>query len=425
MLKFREYQKEKIAEAVDILSSYGIVYMACEVRTGKTLMSLEVAKRMGAKNVLFITKKKAIGSIQADCELLAPSYKLHVINYESVHKLPKVNFDFAIIDEAHNLGAYPKPSQRTINIQKIVYDLPIVYLSGTPTPESYSQLFHQLWISGRSPFIAYGSKKRAFYRFADSFINVTQRMINGYQVRDYTKADKKKIDALTSKYFVRLSQIEAGFEAPVVEEVMYVALNEQVQKYYLDMKMDKIIQTHDGHVATASNGADVLNKLRQLSSGHIIFDEEPTAKIYDFNKALFIKHNFSNKKIAIFYVYKAELIILKQIFKNWTESPEDFNAADKLIFLGQVKSASEGVNLRTADVLIMYNISFSATNYWQSRARIQSKERQGSAPLYWIFSDHGIERDVYEAVQKKKNFTYGYYKASIEKARGLYKPIIK
>ena len=66
MVKFREYQKEIVERGAGVMRRYGFVYLAMEVRTGKTLTSLGIAEELGAKNVLFLTKKKAISSIQDD-----------------------------------------------------------------------------------------------------------------------------------------------------------------------------------------------------------------------------------------------------------------------------------------------------------------------------------------------------------------------
>jgi hypothetical protein len=41
----------------------------------------------------------------------------------------------------------------------------------------------------------------------------------------------------------------------------------------------------------------------------------------------------------------------------------------------QIVAGREGVNLSTADALVFYNIDFSATSYWQARARLQTKDR--------------------------------------------------
>ena len=65
-MELRDYQIEISNKAFKILTELKIVYLAMEVRTGKTLTSFEIAKLYGAKNVLFLTKKKAISSIEND-----------------------------------------------------------------------------------------------------------------------------------------------------------------------------------------------------------------------------------------------------------------------------------------------------------------------------------------------------------------------
>ena len=118
-MKFRDYQEEIIDKGVDVLGEHGFVYLAMEVRTGKTLTSLGIAKEMGATRVLFITKKKAISSIEADYQMLKPSFTLEVINYESLHKT-EGSFDLVVLDEAHSLGAFPKPSKRAKQVKIII-----------------------------------------------------------------------------------------------------------------------------------------------------------------------------------------------------------------------------------------------------------------------------------------------------------------
>ena len=82
-----------------------------EVRTGKTITALSIADKYGAKNVLFLTKKKAVesGTIQNDYNLLAPSYSITITNNESLHKLTGA-YDLLISDENHRNGSYPKPT---------------------------------------------------------------------------------------------------------------------------------------------------------------------------------------------------------------------------------------------------------------------------------------------------------------------------
>ena len=114
MLKLRDYQVSLSKEGVDILRRKGLLYLAMQVRTGKTLTALEICKLYGAKKVLFITKIKAFSSIQWDYDNFGYEYELTIINKESIHKIETNIFDLIVCDEAHGLfGTYPKANNFT------------------------------------------------------------------------------------------------------------------------------------------------------------------------------------------------------------------------------------------------------------------------------------------------------------------------
>ena len=175
-IKFRDYQKEIIRKGSEVLLLHHFLYLTMEVRTGKTLTSMGIGSLLNAKNVLFVTKKKAISSIVDDYTALNPDFKLTVINYESLHKVENTRqYDFFVLDEAHGMGAFPKPSRRAKLVQKAIAHNPyVILLSGTPTPESYSQMYHQVYGIQNNPFSEY----KTFYKFAHKFINIKQKMIN-------------------------------------------------------------------------------------------------------------------------------------------------------------------------------------------------------------------------------------------------------
>ena len=56
MIKLRPYQRKIVTQGAEIVTRYGFVYLAMEVRTGKTLTSLSICSRLNAVNVLFVTK---------------------------------------------------------------------------------------------------------------------------------------------------------------------------------------------------------------------------------------------------------------------------------------------------------------------------------------------------------------------------------
>jgi len=377
-----------------------------EVRTGKTLTSMGIAEGMGMKSMLFITKKKAISSIESDYKMYGPSFDLQVINYESLHKV-QGRFDIIILDEAHGMGAFPKPSKRSKQVKMLIQknDPLVILLSGTPTPESYSQMYHQVYSIPSNPF----KKFVNFYRFCHEHVNVTQRPINGLYIRDYSKGLPSIMDAM-QPYFISFSQKEAGFKVDTKEKVMYVKMSPLTYNLAKKLQRDLVIEGKE-EVILADTPVKLMMKLHQIFSGTVKF-ESGSSQTLDLSKAKFIKNSFKNKKIGIFYKFKEELKALKMVFNgSLTTDLEDFVNTDKSIAL-QIVSGREGISLRQADCLVYYNIDFSATSYWQSRDRMTTKERLKN-DVYWIFSKGGIEDQIYKAVVNKKDYTLNHFKKDL------------
>ena len=405
-MEFRDYQQDIIAKSIDVLGEHGFVYLAMEVRTGKTLTSMGIAEGMEMKSMLFITKKKAISSIESDYKMYDPSFDIQVINYESLHKV-EGKFDIIVLDEAHGMGAFPKPSKRSKQVKMLIQsnDPMIILLSGTPTPESYSQMYHQVYSIPNNPF----KKFTNFYRFCHEHVNVTQRPINGLYIRDYSKGLRSIMDAM-QPYFISFSQKEAGFKVETKEKVMYVKMSPLTYNLAKKLQRDLVIEGKE-EVILADTPVKLMMKLHQIFSGTVKF-ESGSSQTLDLSKAKFIKNSFKNKKIGIFYKFKEELKALKMVFNDsLTTDLEDFVNTDKSIAL-QIVSGREGISLRQADCLVYYNIDFSATSYWQSRDRMTTKERLKN-DVYWIFSKGGIEDQIYKTVVNKKDYTLNHFKKDL------------
>lgn len=235
-----------------------------------------------------------------------------------------------------------------------------------------------------------------------------ERWIAGNPRRFYDKAIKEKVFADIEHLVISFTQEEAGFTSLVDEEVISLPIPRKLKWLYDEMDSDEVIITSSWAVA-ASNAADRINKLSQICGGTLKVDDDVTIEL-SRHKAEFIRDHFPQRKIAIFYKYIGERLILDDVFPDSTDVPEEFNDTDTRYFIGQVQSVREGVNLKSADCIVMYNIDFSATSYYQARARLQSKDREDPAKVYWLFYNGGIESYVYEAVQKKRNFTASYYR---------------
>ena len=403
MLQLRPYQEKLSAQGVEILKQKKIVYLAMEVRCGKTLTSLNIAKLFGATNVLFLTKKKAISSIQWDYDNFGFDFGLTIINDESLH-LVAGNFDLIIHDEHHRFGAFPKPNKVAQLFKKRYSKLPMIFLSGTPTPESFSQWYHQFWVSDYSPF----NKWTNFYKWAIDFVNVTQKRIGYGMIKDYSDAKEGLIKRILQNYIITFTQAQAGFTTSVKEMVLECEMLPITHEIIKRLKRDLVVKNAQNQIILGDTGVKLMQKIHQLSSGTCKF-EDGTSKVIDYSKVNYIFDNFKGIKIAIFYKFKEEYNALKSVYGDLlTDNVAEFDNTDKCIAL-QIVSGREGISLKNAKYLVYYNIYFSATSYWQSRDRLTTMQRQ-SNEIFWVFSKGGIENDIYKTVLKKKDYTLKIFK---------------
>ena len=403
----RDYQIRIANDANEILKSKKIVCIFAMVRTGKTLMALQTCKNFGAKKVLFITKIKAFTSIENDYWdfKYLKDFDLTIINRESLHKIETNDFDVVVIDEVHGYTSYPKPSKYHKDVKERFGNIPMIMLSGTPTPESYSQYYHLFTLSNHSPFNKYAN----FYKWANDFVDIKLKYLGYAQVKDYSNARKKDFWHHIRYNILTFTQQEAGFTTDVKENILKVKMKPIT--YAITDKLIKdlvVTSATSGKQIIADTGVKLQQKIHQLFSGTIKYEDGST-QVIDDTKACFIKHKFKGKKIAIFYNFVAELEMLKSTFKEMlTTDLNEFNTTDKNIAL-QIVSGREGISLSKADYLIFLNLQFSAVSYFQAKDRLTTMERK-SNDIYWIFAENGIEEKIYKSVMNKKDYTNGTFK---------------
>jgi hypothetical protein len=409
MKELRDYQLKIAEDGNKILTENRILYLSMQVRTGKTATSMGVAKLFGAKNVLFLTKKKAIQSIEEDYIEFGydKHFKVTIINDESMHKT-EGSFDLIVHDEHHRFGSFPKPGKATKLFKSSYSHLPMIFLSGTPSPESFSQMYHQFWVSRCSPWNDY----KNFYQWSHDYVNIQQKRIGSFMHNDYSSGREDKIMGDISHLMICYTQQEAGFTSKIIEEVLYVPQSKVINNLTSRLLKDLIIEG-EKEVVLADTAAKLMQKLHQLYSGTIKF-ESGNSMIIDTTKAEFIKDRFAGSKIGIFYVFKEEYKLLQQVFgeDNLTNDLNEFNTTDKNIAL-QIVSGREGISLRNADFLVFYNIQHSAVSYFQGIDRMTTIDRLENK-VYWIFTEGGIEEKIYKVVKSKKKYTNNIFKKDYE-----------
>lgn len=385
------HQEQKAIECYNHLVEKGIVYLAGKPRSGKTYTSILTAEMIETPmRVIVLTKKNAIEGwhkfIEGN-ERLKHTYT--VTNYEQVSKL-NGEYDLAIIDEAHNLGAMPKPSQRIKDIRAICYNIPIMLLSGTPIVESPVKIFHQCHITKYSPF-----KHTNFYGFHREFGIPFEKFINGRAMKFYDKYKPELLEAINS-FTVYMTQEDAGIssELQAVDQLHYIKLSEDTRKRYNDLQRNRIIKINGRDLV-----CDSIMKLR--TSLHMI--ESGVAKIEDnyvfignTEKIDYIKAHFGDtESMGIMAHYIGERELLAKHFKHAK--------------IYSSNASAEGVDLSHLEHFIIISSDYSGAKFVQRRERIVNINGSNTLIVNHILVQNAISDQIFQAVSKKMDFNNQCY----------------
>ena len=390
-MKPYSHQIEIANKAYQILKDNMIVYLAMEERTGKTLTSILVCEQTKAERILIITKKKALDGWDDTFKRFDVKKSYTAINYESLHKLTNTKFDLVIIDEAHsNLSAYPKVG----TIWKKVYALskgkPIIFLSATPSAQTYAQLYHQMKLSSWTPWLKY----KNFYEWHRVYGIPKSIYAAGRQILQYNEVKVDMVEKDINHLFISYTRQELGFEHEPKDIVHKIVLSDYTKKLYNELNKDSIIKSLN---YVADTPMKLLQGLYQLEGGTLKIDETESINLANEEKCEFIKTMFGDtEQIVIFYHFKQEEQKLRKYFKQAT--------------ILQATSFAEGVDLSHFDTLVIYSMDFSTARYSQRRARQANMKRAKPIDVHYLLVEGGISEQVYNTVSiNKTNFIDRYF----------------
>jgi hypothetical protein len=416
-MKLYKHQQTVIKQAKPILEKYGLVYLSMFMRTGKTLCALVLASET-AKNepVLFITKKKAIGSIESDRELLKSwgiEIDLTVINYESLHKLEMKAFKVICLDEIHTCGAYPKLNNRQKHIGLLFAKTKAkaILLSGTPNVESSAQIFHQFYITGMGPFKQFSS----FYGWFKVFGIPNQKKFGPRLVNVYDEVKTGVINKAIEPYCISMTQEQADFKQKANIKLREIN-NHKISDWIRSFKAKRVAKIED-HMIVGEQIAQVLQKCHMIAGGTLIDDEEEVLMLPEefdpwYRARWCSEVGEKYKQIIVLTQYIAERDLLLTYFEDTaTDNLDDFKAGKFKYFVGSLISYSEGVDFSWLNgCMILYSLTWSGAKYLQVLDRMNNKKRVEQINVYIPILSNSLDQKVFDAVSNKQSFNASFYK---------------
>lgn len=434
-------QVQMAFEATEILSKNGLVYLACEERTGKTLASILVAEApKKVKTILVITKAKALTGWEETLREFKHTKQYTLTCYTRLHALDLKDFDLIILDEAHSyISAFPKRTPTWKAVRVLTKGKPIIFLSATPNAQGYQLLFNQLALSNWSPwrkyktplnwFRAFGTPKKIYivngtqdvYNLIDPeafelvkhlFITKTRKEL-GFEKEPEDLLHYIKLDDLTVKVYnlllrhrvIKLNGIKLvcdtatklRFALHMIEGGVYII--SRIEKINLTEEqrlneMIKYLKSKVNHkcryvIEEASKVFNTMTKPKRISDYYVAGNTE---------KVNYIKSKWGdNSDTVIMYNFKAEKTKLESHFS-------------KAIIL-QATSFAEGVDLSSYKHLIIYSQDWSTARHVQRRARQANMHRTDDIIVHFLLIKNGISNEVYDTVAiNKENYVDIHFK---------------
>lgn len=339
---------------------------------------------------------------------------IHLINRERVMWLARFwgsrwPYDTVIFDEASGLRDYKSERFKAMSAVR-KYLVRMHQLSATPRPESYMDLFPQIWLldkgerlgsnitAYRDQYFTLNPYKRKWEiknGAADQIIEKISDLVLDMKARDYLKIDR-----------------------PVfVDRPVY--LSEEHLALYRELEATSILDLPEGVIEAETAGA-LFQKLMQFASG---FMYDANRKVHMIHEAKLddlelIVEETLGQPMLVAYHYKPSLAALKKRFKHAVVLSPDgreeaaWNRGEIPMLLFHPASSAHGQNLQFGGSLMsFFDIPASNENYEQSVGRLP---RPGQKDVVRIFLLRTIgtedEHSVARLLRKQSDQDYMFHR---------------
>lgn len=312
-------------------------------------------------------------------------------------------FDTLIIDE---LSSFKNPSSKRFKKLKTVtpfFDR-VIGLTGTPAPNSYMDLWSQIYLLDRGERL--GKNITAFRR---QFFNAYGRgMYVEYELKE---GAKEKIDDLISDICVSMKSKDylKDLKEPIIIDYK-VKLDNKEFKLYRDMAKEAVAEVTEKDKVVALSAAVVTNKLLQMANGTVYGDDKKPFKIHErkLESLEDILEQAQNENILVFYNFQSDLenILSKFPEAKKFEGSEDirnWNSGKIKMLLLHPASAGHGLNLQQGgSIIVWYGLTWSLELYLQANARLVRQGQKEVVRIYRLVTEHTVDERVIETLNGKK-----------------------
>ncbi|WZC17363.1 ISWI chromatin-remodeling complex ATPase ISW2 [Candidozyma auris] len=374
-------------------------------------------------NVLVLQGNKEERQKLIKSRLLTAKFDVLVTSFEMVIRekaqLKKFRWQYVVVDEAHRIK---NESSSLSQIIRLFYSKNRLLITGTPLQNN----LHELWalLNFLLPDV-----------FGDS--NVFDEWFNSQEETEGADQDKvvQQLHKVLSPFLLR--RVKADVEKsllPKIETNVYIGMTNMQISWYKKL-LEKDIDAVNGVVGKREGKTRLLNivmQLRKCCNHPYLFDGAEPGPPYTtdehlvFNAGMMIildkmlkKFKAAGSRVLIFSQMSRLLDILEDycFFREYEycridgstshedriEAIDEYNAPDsnKFIFLLTTRAGGLGINLTSADIVILYDSDWNPQADLQAMDRAHRIGQKKQVQVFRFVTENAIEEKVLDRAAQK------------------------
>lgn len=326
---------------------------------------------------------------------------IFIINRENIPWLVenvKWNWDALVIDESSSFKSHS--SKRFKALKKITKNLKVsILLSGTPSPNSYLDLWSQLYLIDSGERLG-----RTITMYRQRFFYPDYMGYN-YTLR---KGAEEEIKSLIKDVCVSMKS-EDYLELPdMIRTNSYINLPNNILKKYKELEKDFILELKDKDIIS-NNAASLSSKLLQMCNGAVYDEDKNTYEIHNQKiKALkdIIEDN-SNENFLVAYNFKSDLKRIQKALPEAvklvkSEQIDEWNKGKIKVLLVHPASAGHGLNLQFGgNITIWFGLTWNLEYYQQLNKRLHRQGQEKPVRIIHILAKDCLDCKIMKALDNK------------------------
>lgn len=385
-------------------------FLAHGIGTGKTKTSLDMAVKAGVKEIIVYapTVLKTMRHWEREMEKWGIDLPITVYTYYQLQKYGRHDENHKLPDGGRGVAIIFDEVQKAKNSQSLqglgcfmtVRDNPnahVYFLSGSPAPNGYADFCNYMKITGavknKTDFwkrFIITSNYRGFPEIA-TYINTAE--LDAWWARI---ADINPPKIFTSEHDITVDFPSVANEL-VAKKTRVGVLNGE--KYMLE---------NASQLTHYCRQAACLTKVRQDWLEQFLDGTEDNVVVFvgyktAMNDVLNVAKKLKKK------VYQVDGSVKK--LPTDAQIPGLKNA----VIAVNYQSGGAGLNLQYANHAVFYSPTYSYADYIQARGRISRRGQEKQCTFYHLQADRSIERDIYDCLKAKADFSIKLWSARYEK----------